>query len=100
MRWSDTYNLSRAPGGVRVLWEQTNRGGCDQESLRVLVSCFERLFVSFEMHLTRSSDSNLFAPADALVRDRNWRAEHDHERACRIPDPIGYTQSVRSNVRY
>ena len=61
---------------------------------------FERFFVSFEMHLTRSLDSNLFAPADTLARDRNWRAEHDHEQACRIPDPIGYTQRVRSNVRY
>src|ERR1700756_1710817 len=42
MRRSDNCNLLRASGGVRFLWEQTNRGGCDQESLRVLVSCFER----------------------------------------------------------
>ena len=42
MRLSDNCNLLRASGGVRVRWEQTNRGGCDQESLRVLVSCFER----------------------------------------------------------
>ena len=84
MRLSYTCNLLRASGGFRVLWDQTNRAGCDQQSLRVLVSCFERFFVSFEMHLTRSLDSNLFAPADALFGDRNWRAEHDHAQACRI----------------
>jgi hypothetical protein len=31
---------------------------------------FQRLFVSFEMHFTRSLDSKLFAPADAGVDDR------------------------------
>jgi hypothetical protein len=35
---------------------------------------FQRLFVSFEMHRTRSLDSKLFAPADARVGDRNSRA--------------------------
>ena len=60
---------------------------------------FQRLFVSFEMHRTRSLDTKLFAPADARVGDRNWRAEHDYDHVCRsLID--GYTQSVRSNVRY
>jgi hypothetical protein len=47
---------------------------------------FGAFFVSFEMHLTGSLDSNLFGPAAALIRDRNSSAEHDHAPACRIPD--------------
>src|SRR4029078_3995317 len=82
-RRSDTCNLLRASVGVLGLWEQTNRAGCERESLRVLVSCFDRFFISFEMHLTRSLDSNLFAAAGALSAIiiggqktiRSWRAE-------------------------
>src|SRR4029453_15890552 len=71
---SDNCNLLRASGGARVLWEQTNRGGSDQESLRVLVPCFERFLFPLRCTSLGHWIQNCLLLADGLVGDRNWRA--------------------------
>src|SRR4026209_2964697 len=98
MRRSDTCNLLRASGGVRVL--QTNRGSCDHESLKVLVSCLE-LFL-FPLRCTSLAhwiQICLVLPLLLFAIVIRGHSTITRRRAESLI-PIGYTQSVRSNVRY